>query len=144
VLTTNQKGAIAESAIALAAVRLDIGVFRPLMDERCDFVFDLRPRLIRVQCKWARRRGDIVEVRCRRCRRTADGLQHRGYTADEIDAFAAYCAELDRCFFLPIEICAGRLEIQLRLSPSRNNQVVGINWADDFDFGATISELKGP
>jgi hypothetical protein len=144
VLTTNQKGAIAESAIALAAVKLDIGVFRPLMDERCDFIFDLRPRLIRVQCKWATHRGEIVEVRCRRCRRTANGLLHRGYTVDEIDAFAAYCAELDRCFFLPIEICAGRLEIQLRLRPTRNNQTVGINWADDFDFAAMISGLKGP
>jgi hypothetical protein len=32
VLTTNQKGAIAETAIAAAAVRLGIGVWRPLVD----------------------------------------------------------------------------------------------------------------
>ena len=32
VLTTDQKGAIAEIAIATAAIRLGIGVFKPLSD----------------------------------------------------------------------------------------------------------------
>jgi PD-(D/E)XK endonuclease len=51
-LTTNQKGFIAETAIALEAAKLGIGVYRPFTDERYDFVFDVRPKLLRVQCKW--------------------------------------------------------------------------------------------
>ena len=52
-LTTDQKGAIAELAIAHAAAVLGVGVFKPLTDgERYDLIFDLRPRLLRVQCKW--------------------------------------------------------------------------------------------
>jgi hypothetical protein len=47
-MTTDQKGAIAEAAIALEAMRLGIGVFRPLGDERYDMILDLRPRLLRV------------------------------------------------------------------------------------------------
>ena len=91
-LTTDQKGSIAETAIVAAATKLGIGVFKPLTDgERYDLIFDLRPRLVRVQCKWAGRRGDVVVVRCVSARRAADGLRHRPYTADEIDAFAAYC-----------------------------------------------------
>ncbi len=75
-----------------AATKLGIGVFKPLTDgERYDLIFDLRPRLVRVQCKWAGRRGDVVVVRCVSARRAADGLRHRPYTADEIDALAAYC-----------------------------------------------------
>jgi hypothetical protein len=54
-LTTNQKGAVAETAIALAALELGIGVYRPLADERYDLILDLRPKLLRVQCKWAAR-----------------------------------------------------------------------------------------
>jgi hypothetical protein len=51
-LSTDQKGAIAESAIAHAAIKLGIGVYRPLSDgERYDLIFDLGERLERVQCK---------------------------------------------------------------------------------------------
>ena len=63
VLTTSQKGAIAEAAVAKAAIELGIGVYRPYGDERADFIFDLRPQLVRVQCKWAGVRGGASAVR---------------------------------------------------------------------------------
>ena len=40
-LTTNQKGALAETAIALEAIKLGIGVYRPYADGRYDLIFDL-------------------------------------------------------------------------------------------------------
>jgi hypothetical protein len=141
-VTTDQKGAIAETAIALAAIKLGVGVFRPYGDERYDLIFDCRPRLWRVQCKWARRYGDVVVVRCYSSRRTRSGLLRRKYTADEIDAFAAYCQELDRCFFLPIDQCPPS-EVRLRVAPTRNNQTLGIKWADDFDFAARLRDPQG-
>jgi PD-(D/E)XK nuclease superfamily protein len=125
VLTTDQKGAVAEAAIAHAAIELGFGVSRPLADERYDFIFDLRPRLLRIQCKWALRYGDVVIIRCHRLRRTAAGLFRRLYEAAEVDAFAASCAELRRCYFSPIEESPLQKEIRLRLSPTRNNQSVG-------------------
>ena len=144
-LTTDQKGAAAELAIAHVAADLGVGVFKPLTDgERYDLIFDLRPRLVRVQCKWAALVGEVVVVRCRRCRRTREGLLHRGYTADEIDAVAAYAGDIGRCFFLPFDLLAGRSTLQLRLAPSRNNQRSGVNWADEFELGARLSALLGP
>ena len=138
-LTTDQKGTVAETAIVLAAAKLGVEVYRPIREGgRYDMIFDVAGRLLRIQCKYAPLKNDVVLIRCRRARRTADGLLQRGYTADEIDAFAAYCSELDRSFFLPMEHCRGRLAIQLRVSPPRNNQAVGIEWADDFDFAATL------
>jgi hypothetical protein len=143
-VTTDQKGAIAETAIIHEAVKLGIGVLKPLTDgHRYDLIFDLESRLVRVQCKWAVRRGDVVVVRCRSSRRTRDGVIHRPYSADEIDAVAAYCADLDRSFFLSIADCAGRREVCLRLSSPRNNQRRGVNWADDFAFAARLTSL-GP
>jgi hypothetical protein len=142
-MTTDQKGAIAEAAIALEAMRLGIGVFRPLANERYDMIFDLRPRLVRVQCKWGAARGDVVVVHCHSSRRTANGFKRRSYSADELDAIAVYSGELDRCFFLPIERVDGRPAIALRIVPSRNNQRRGINWADDFDFAATLARKQG-
>jgi predicted RNA-binding Zn-ribbon protein involved in translation (DUF1610 family) len=71
VLTTDQKGAIAEAEIVAAVIRLGIGVYKPVSDgERCDLIFECDRRLLRVQCKWAPRHGDVVVVRCRSCRRT--------------------------------------------------------------------------
>ena len=63
------------------------------------------------------------------------------YSADEIDAFAAYCAEVDECYFLPIDAFARRRNIQLRLAPTKNNQAQRINWAKDYEFAATLGPL---
>jgi hypothetical protein len=102
-LTTDQKGAVAELAIARQAAELGIGVWAAYTVERYDLIFDLRPELMRVQCKWATRYGDVVIVRCCSNRRNRDGLLRRLYSADQIDAFAAYCADTDRCYFLPFD-----------------------------------------
>jgi hypothetical protein len=144
-LTTDQKGAIAEAAIASAAIRLDVGVYRPMFEGgRYDLIFDLGNRLLRVQCKWAPRQGDVVLVRCRSCRRTRDGLRHRGYTPTEVDVIAAYCPDIDRCFLISADRLDGRVELLLRIVPSRNNQRSGVNWADDFAFDARLKTLVGP
>ena len=139
-LTTDQKGTIAETAVVAHAVRLGIDVYRPVGEGgRYDMIFDLAGRLTRVQCKWAVRHGEVVAVRCYSARRAPEGLIRRLYTADEIDAFAGYCADLDRAYFLPFERFAGRRQIHLRLSPARNNQKARVHWASDFEFGATLA-----
>jgi PD-(D/E)XK nuclease superfamily protein len=138
VLTTDQKGAIAELAIARTAAEFGIGVWSAYTVERYDLIFDLRPTLLRVQCKWASRYGDVVIVRCYSNRRNREGLLRRLYSADQIDAFAAYCAETEKCYFLPMANFCGRSCIQLRLAPTRNNQRAGINWAKDFEFAAKL------
>jgi hypothetical protein len=143
-MTTDQKGAIAELAIALAATRLHIDVYRPVAEGgRCDLILGIGNDLLRVQCKWASRVGDAVVVRCSTFRRTRDGYRVTTYSAEEVDVIAAYCAELDRCFLVPIDLVAGRRTIQLRIGPARNNQQRRINWADEFDFAATLERHPG-
>jgi hypothetical protein len=80
VLTTNQRGAIAEAEIVSAALKLGVGVFSAVHDERYDLVFDLRPTLLRVQCKTAVVVRDVVVIRCYSSRRSAGGLLKRVYT----------------------------------------------------------------
>jgi hypothetical protein len=141
-LTTDRKGTIAELAIAKAAVEIGIDVYRPMGEGgRYDLIFDLIDRLVRVQCKWARRYGDIIVVRCYSTRRTRDGLIRRPYEPGQVDAYAAYCLELDRCYFLPYEAFPGRTQIQLRVANTRNNQRLRINWAEDYEFAATLRSL---
>jgi PD-(D/E)XK endonuclease len=138
-LTTDQKGAIAEAAVVLAAIKLGVPVYRPVAEGlRHDMIFLLGGRVVRIQCKWASRYDDIIVVRAYSARRTGNGLTRRRYTSDEVDAFAVYCAELDRCFFLPIAEFRGKATIHLRLSVARNNQAHRVNWADEYEFTARL------
>jgi PD-(D/E)XK endonuclease len=142
-LTTNQKGFLVESAIIHEAARRGITVLKPLDDARYDLALDLPSGIVRIQCKWAVRNGDVVVIRCRTCRRGPNGLIHGGYKPGEIDAIAAYCAELDTRYLLPLEMSVNRAAVQLRLAPTRNNQRALIHWAKDYEFGARLS-VYGP
>jgi PD-(D/E)XK endonuclease len=66
----DRKGAVAETAVALEAMKLGIGVYRPLADERYDLIFDLSPQLVRVQVKWASRCADVIVARLYSARRS--------------------------------------------------------------------------
>lgn len=145
-LTTDQKGAVAETAVAHAAVKLGLGVSRPVNEgERYDLILDLHHRLIRVQVKWAPQKGDVVLVRCQSSRRTRDGLTSRPYSSEDIDALAAYCNDLDRCFLLPMSLVARRRQVNLRLAPTLNSQRAAILWASEFDFKSLDwDRLEGP
>ena len=143
--STDQKGAIAESAIAAAAIKIGIDVYRPLQEGgRYDLVFDLGARLLRVQCKWAVRVGDVVVVRCYSSRRAVEGMRVRKYTAKEVDVIVAYCFDTDRSYVVLPKHFVGRRQLHLRLAPSRNNQREGINWADDFALEHLQSGTLGP
>jgi hypothetical protein len=144
VLTTNQWGLVAETAIIHECAKRAIGVSRPLDDERYDLILDLRPTLYRVQCKLARRRNDVVVCRLYTSRRGRDGLINRRYQLGEFDLFGIYCPEIEQCLLLPAEEFVGLRQAHLRIARSRNNQEFGIRWARDYAFRATIDRLNGP
>ena len=135
--TSNDKGNIAEAAVVFHAARAGIPVFRPLTEHgRTDLVLDDGRRLLRVQCKWASRDGEIVVVRLTNTRRSASGYVRTTYAKGEIDAVAAYCAETDACYLLPIDLVAGMRQISLRLAPARNGQIASVHFAADYRLGA--------
>lgn len=135
------KGAIAETAITAEAARLGFVVLRPVVEgRRYDLVIDTGARLLRVQCKWAPRKGAVIVVHTGTCRHTPRGYVRSTYTADEIDGFGIYCQELNRCYYVPINDVAGRQVLHLRLAPAANNQEVAVKYATDYPFGA-IAQL---
>ena len=123
-------------AIANAAVQHGIGVARPLVDgQRYDLIFDVNGRLLRVQCKWARREGDVLVVRVATCRVTPRrGYLSSTYDSTQIDAFAAYFAELNKVYVLPIEEVAGLSYLHLRLAPARNHQRSLVRMAAEYEL----------
>ena len=143
-LGTNQKGAIAEQAIMLEAAKLGIPVYRPQHEhERVDLVIRAAGKWWGVQCKWGRLSPDraSIIVRVGGSWWSSNGYVRTTYSENEIDLFAIYCAELNRCFLLPASVVAGTHQLQLRLVPARNSQRACINLADDFDFIGAIAQL---
>jgi PD-(D/E)XK endonuclease len=138
----NHKGNVAELAIAKEAASLGLPVFAPLTEhEPYDLVLDIGGRLLRVQCKWANRRGDVIPVNLTRNRRGPGGFMCRTYSGTEIDAIGVYCGVIDRCFLIPIEEVEGRSAFQLRLNPARNGQRAALHFADEYRLGA-VAQLE--
>jgi hypothetical protein len=138
-LTSDQKGAIAEPAIARAAVELGVDVYRPVGEgNRYDMIFEVDRALWRVQCKWTPIYRDVIVLRCYSSRRNRNGLLRRIYLADEVDAYAAFCPDNDRSYFVPFASFGMRTQVSLRVDACRNNQQNGVNWASDYEFAATL------
>ncbi len=139
----NHKGNVAELAIAKEAASLGLSVLAPLTEhERYDLVIGIAGRLLRVQCKWASRKGDIVYVRLKSSYHSPGrGYVVSTYSRREIDAVAVYCGDLDRCFLLPIDLVVGRGVITLRLEPTRNKQRAALNWATEYEFRGAVAQL---
>jgi prevent-host-death family protein len=145
VLSTNQKGGIAETAITAAAYKLDIPVLRPMVEHgRYDLAFEIGERILRVQCKWGglHEDGAVVRVNLTSSWCTPTGYERRYYSVDEIDLLAVYCGDLDRCYLLPSTLAAGRRSIQLRVTPAKNGQRACLNHAVDFEFAGAIAQLE--
>ena len=141
-LTPSQKGAVAELAFTLEAVKLGFRVWQPVAEGgRCDLILGIDDRLVRVQCKLGVRIEEVVSVRTVSSCRTRDGgYVRRCYTEKEVDAIGAYCHENGKCYLVPISLAAGRKQIYLRLSPTKNRQRLGVHLAEKYELGA-IAQL---
>jgi prevent-host-death family protein len=145
VLSTNQKGAIAEAEIAAAAAKLGIPVLRPAQEHgRYDMAFEIGGQLLRVQCKWGafHRQAGVVKVNLSSSWCTPHGYVRSSYLAGEIDLLAVYCGELDRCYLLPSSQVIGRRGIYLRHSPPRNSQRACITLAGDHEFAGAVAQWE--
>jgi PD-(D/E)XK endonuclease len=138
----NHKGNVAEAAVAAAAVKLGIEVLTPQLEHgRYDLVFEIGSEFLRVQCKWAPLQDEVVVVRLTSSRYTRRGTITTTYGAHEIDAVAAYCADLEQCFLLPVALVAGRREVRVRVAPPKNSQRAALNWAAEYELSGAIAQL---
>jgi hypothetical protein len=90
----NLKGNIAEAALAFAAVKSHIPVFKPVGEHgRADLVLEIGDRLHRVQCKWGRLSKDrrAIVVNLAGSRLTPAGYIRTSYAAGEVDLVGVYC-----------------------------------------------------
>jgi prevent-host-death family protein len=143
-LNSNQKGSIAETAIALEALRCGVEVYRPFSEHaRCDLIFGIGATLYRVQCKSVRRNGEVLCVRLVGNRHAPRGYVRTKYSAEEVDLIAAHCHELNATYLFSFDLVAtGRSGFQMRLSPPKNGQRASIHFAENHLLSGAVAQLE--
>ena len=145
-----KKGDLAELKVAADLIDRGCRVSIPF-GEDCDYdlIADFNGRLHRVQVKYTRSDGRIVQVRCRSHSLTNGKVRlTKRYTAQTVDWIATYDCTTERCYYLPSrELGAGRAMLTLRLQLARNGQRIGIRDAEDYtepDFSRDPSKEVEP
>jgi hypothetical protein len=131
-----RKGVIAELQVAADLADRGCQVLIPF-GEDCDYdlAADYEGRLHRVQVKYTRSDGKVVNVNCRSHSLTKGRVRRtKMYTASTVDWIVVYDATSDRCYYVPSwmlgdEGCGG---LMLRLVPTRNGQSLRIRHAEDY------------
>lgn len=139
---TSMTGHLTELEVALALTRAGFRVLRPLSAAaRYDLAIDNdNGTLTRIQCKTGvLRDGRIVfRVYSVSGHRSA-GKSYQG----QVDAFGVYCEATRRTYLVPLAVIPDhRVMICLRVTPSRNGQIVGIRLAEDFVVGARMTLVQ--
>ena len=141
----NHTGNVAEAGVIFHAVKAGVRVLTPVAEHGpYDAVIEVGERLLRIQVKSGKLSdtGDVVVARLSRCRRgPTGGYIVRKYSADEIDAFAIYCAELDRCYLVPADEVIQQSMIYLRLDEPRNGQRASLRFAAEYELLGAVAQL---
>ena len=104
---TKLKGAIAEQAVALQALKLGYGVLKPLGDRLpYDLVFDVNNSLIKVQVKnaWKDTKGASYVIDARRTKTNRRRMLREYYSEQDFDFLIAYIMEVDLFYVLPFSV----------------------------------------
>lgn len=140
-LSTDLKGQLAVLKIQERAIEKGIIVSIPTIPCRYDLVMDIDGVLKRVQCKYANGKpsnasGAIMvrtaSLSARYRPKSENKVEHRTYTAGEIDFILAYLPVKDVIIKLDPEHFVGKEAVSVRFDPPKNNQSSGLRRIDHF------------
>jgi hypothetical protein len=134
-VNTKQRGDEVESQIIADLVSRGISVSRPFGDnDKYDLVIEIDGEFIAVQCKSGNRvDGGVRFNTSTQVSNTKDGYVREGYEDSVVEYFAVYCPELDESYWVPASEAASD-KMKLRTEPTKNGQVKGINFTENFKF----------
>ena len=127
---TSQLGVTAELKTAARFSELGYTVMFPMGEAtKVDYiVMGSDGKLFKVQSKHGKLNEGYIDFR------TATQLRSGGrhqYTKDDIDIFAIWCSENDRCYQMKVEDVSKGSQ-RLRVKETKNNRTKGIKFAKDY------------
>jgi PD-(D/E)XK endonuclease len=138
-MDTISRGNAAEAAVLNALTRAGIGVLIPFGGgSSFDLAAVLPPNgeIARIQVKSGRVRKRCVTFNACSTDHGQGRLSYRGLA----DFIAVDVPELGRLFMVPVDDCPSFTGL-LRLDTPRNNQRVGVRFADDYDLAGWLQSL---
>jgi len=137
-MNSKRIGNISEANVLAKFVELEIPVLLPFGDdERYDMVINLNNMFYKIQVKTGTYKNGYIIIN------TCSTYGHRGkkrkyYTKDDIDFIVGYCSFNKKCYLLTNFKSSS---IVLRLSPTKNNQKKGVNFAIDYELEKKIKDI---
>ena len=136
-MRSDQKGEYAKQKVILRAVDKGYTVSVPTMETRYDLVVD-DGKLNKVQVKYAdgkaaHTQGSVV-VNLVTWNNRGVKRKSRTYTKDEVDYILVYVPKIDKVLRLGPELFEGRMALNIRLEPPKNNQTNGVNLASGMEW----------
>lgn len=136
-MNSKAKGQLSEASILKRFLQKGIPVLLPFGDnEPYDMVIDEGERgLKKIQIKSGRVKNNAIIFN------TATSINHNIVSKDrksehykgKVDYLGIYCAELDKCYLLPV-LDFPNTKGSLRLAPTKNNQTKNVKWAVDYEI----------
>ena len=122
------KGSVAELAVALRLMKEGWQVLIPYGENtRYDLVVERDGRFLRVQIKYVTPKDGVLRVNCR----SSNNWSVFQYTSEDIDVIAAYDAQSEQSYFVPVaQLRKGA--IRLRPLPPKNHQTHQVRFAREF------------
>lgn len=132
-MDTNSIGDLTEIIIIGRLMKRGQTVLKPISpSSKYDLVLDDNGRFIRVQCKTARLKNGVIVCPVSKTHGRSNAFR-RAYSSEQVDAFAFYCPENDKCYLMNIGDTT-RSMMHLRVDQPKNNQMTGIRYASDFEI----------
>lgn len=143
---TKDKGDLAVGKVIADLLAQDIQVLLPISEHLPFDLVAVSPSLRElrtVQVRFASAKNGSVAVRLRSSHADRHGVHHRRVSLDEVDAFAVFCPETSKVYYIRRdEVPAGcQTEFALRLTRAKNGQVRKIRPAANF---AGAKRVFGP
>lgn len=131
-MNSKQKGMIGEAKITQEFLRAGFHVFREFGDNsRIDLIVEAGSRLLKVQVKTYTSKDGRVFLN----RRKSGPNYNYKYDISDVDIFAVYVLDLDKCFFVKSDLlCAYSTGLTFRVErfESKNNQALNVHFSDDY------------
>ena len=137
-LKSKDKGTITELECAMHFMKLGCTVSTPLGNNApYDLVVDIQHKLYKIQCKHCSYQNGTLYIECTTNINTRTRLESHKYSKDDVDYFAT-CYD-GTCYLVPYS--KANKSFSLRIEPTKNNNQVRINWAEDYEISSVFEKI---
>ncbi len=131
---TNLKSNIAELAVATECAKRNWVVCFPYGENTpYDILVDTGEQFLKVQVKYVTSKKDVINIPLQ----STTGVEYK----NTVDAIAAFCPCNNKVYWLDLN--TGEFNdigtyVRLRLAATKNNQLSGVRFSDNYDFAALV------